>query len=116
MFAGEPHPCTWMASLRFFCCCFILLFATSYAQPAARFTQSMYTFDVLEEQPIGTTVDSVEALSGFGFALTGGTYSVSEQPNFMINSTTGVISTATVFDRDVVGAGAHWTGDPSSDW
>ena len=104
MFAGEPHPCTWMASLRFFCCCFILLFATSYAQPAARFTQSMYTFDVLEEQPIGTTVDSVEALSGFGFALTGGTYSVSEQPNFMINSTTGVISTATVFDRDVVGA------------
>ena len=64
----------------------------------------MYTFDVLEEQPVGTTVDSVEALSGFGFALTGGTYSVSDQPNFMINSTTGVISTATVFDRDTVGA------------
>ena len=81
-----------------------MLFATSYAQPAARFTQSMYTFDVLEEQPIGTTVGSVEALSGFGFALTGGTYSVSEQSNFMINSTTGVISTATVFDRDAVGA------------
>ena len=64
----------------------------------------MYTFDVLEEQPVGATVDSVEALSGFGFALTGGTYSVSDQPNFMINSTTGVISTATVFDRDTVGA------------
>ena len=64
----------------------------------------MYTFDVLEEQPVGAAVDSVEALSGFGFALTGGTYSVSDQPNFMINSTTGVISTATVFDRDTVGA------------
>ena len=81
-----------------------MLVATSYAQPPARFTQSMYTFDVLEEQPIGTTVESVEVLSQFGFPLTGGAYSVSDQLNFAINSTTGVISTATVFDRDAVGA------------
>ena len=103
MFASEPHPCTCMASLRF-CYCLIVLVATSYAQPPARFTQSMYTFDVLEEQPIGTTVESVEVLSQFGFPLTGGTYSVSDQPNFAINSTIGVISTATVFDRDAVDA------------
>ena len=64
----------------------------------------MYTFDVLEEQPNGTTVDSVETFSAFGDPLTDGTYSVSDQPNFMINSTTGVISTSTVFDRDADGA------------
>ena len=103
MFASEPHPCTCMASLRF-CYCLIVLVATSYAQPPARFTQSMYTFDVLEEQPIGTTVESVEVLSQFRFPLTGGAYSMSDQLNFAINSTTGVISTATVFNRDQVGA------------
>lgn len=65
----------------------------------------MYTFDVLEEQPIGTAVDSVQALSGFGLPLTdGGAYSVAEQPHFTINSTTGEIDTAIVFDRDAVGA------------
>ena len=62
----------------------------------------MYTFDVLEEQPIGTTVDTVEALSIFGLPLTGGTYSVSDQAEFTINAATGVINTATVFDRDAV--------------
>ena len=101
MFATEPRPCTWMASLRL-CCCLLVLSAVSNAQPPARFTQSMYTFDVLEEQPIGTAVDTVEALSIFGMSLTGGTYSVSDQAEFTINATTGVISTATVFDRDAV--------------
>ena len=62
----------------------------------------MYTFDVLEEQPIGTAVDTVEALSIFGLPLTGGTYSVSDQAEFTINAATGVINTATVFDRDAV--------------
>ena len=66
MFASKLHPCTWMASLRF-SYYLIVLVATSYSQPSARFTQSMYTFDVLEEQLIGTTVDSVEVLSQFGF-------------------------------------------------
>ena len=102
MFAREPHPCTWMASLKL--CCVLVFCALSNAQQSARFSQSMYTFDVLEEQPIGTTVDSIEALSTFGMPLTGGTYSVSDQPNFMINSTTGVIGTSIVFDRDADGA------------
>ena len=99
MFAIEPRPCTWMASLRF-CCCLLVLSAVSNAQPSMRFTQSMYAFDVLEEQPIGTPVDTVEVVSIFGMPLTGGTYSISDQPNFTIDPTTGVISTTTMFDRD----------------
>ena len=104
MFVAEPRPCTWMASLRFYCCCLLVLSAVSNAQPSARFTQSMYTFDVLEEQPIGTAVDRVEAVTLFGTPVIGGTYSISDQQDFTINATTGVISTATVFDRDAAGA------------
>ena len=104
MFATEPHPCTWMASLRICCCLFVIISAVVNAQPSARFTQDMYTFDVLEGQPIGTTVDTVEAVSFVGLPLTGGTYSVSDQPDFTIDPATGVISTVVVFDRDPVGA------------
>ena len=97
MFATQPHPCTWMASLRVCCCLFVMISAFANAQ---RFTQTMYTFDVLEGQPIGTTVNTVEAVSIFGLPLTGGTYSLSDQPDFTINQATGMIITAVVFDRD----------------
>ena len=49
-------------------------------------------------------MDTVEAVSFVGLPLTGGTYSVSDQPDFMIDPAAGVISTAVVFDRDPVGA------------
>jgi len=74
------------------------------AQPPAQFDQTMYTFEVLEEQLVGTEVDEVQAISDSGLPVTDGTYSISNQPHFTINSSTGVIRTAAVFDRDVLGA------------
>jgi len=85
------------------CCSFAALITISNAQPPAQLQQPRYTFEVLEEQLVGTEVDEVQALSSFGLPVTDGTYSISSQPHFTINSSTGVIRTAIVFDRDIPG-------------
>ena len=108
MFLTKPHPCTWKASLMLSCLVAALVTICN-AQPPAQFDQTMYTFEVLEEQLVGTEVDAVQAISTFGLPVTDGTYSISNQSHFTIDSSTGVIRTAVVFDRDVLGAILQYT-------
>ncbi|XP_054647394.1 protocadherin Fat 4 isoform X1 [Dunckerocampus dactyliophorus] len=59
-------------------------------------TQVRQEFQVLEEQPVGTYVGQIETRASF-------TYRFSESHKlFAINSTTGVISTSSVIDRELL--------------
>uniref|UniRef100_A0A3Q3MB37 Protocadherin Fat 4 n=1 Tax=Mastacembelus armatus TaxID=205130 RepID=A0A3Q3MB37_9TELE len=73
----------------------ILLMLWTLSQYSAS-SQVRQEFQVLEEQPVGTYVGTIETKPSF-------TYRFSESHKlFAINGTTGVISTSTVIDREIL--------------
>uniref|UniRef100_A0A3P9NIR3 Protocadherin Fat 4 n=1 Tax=Poecilia reticulata TaxID=8081 RepID=A0A3P9NIR3_POERE len=74
---------------------FVLLMLWTLARSCAS-SQVRQEFRVLEEQPVGTYVGTIETKPSF-------TYRFSESHKlFAINGTTGVISTSSVIDREVL--------------
>ncbi|XP_062874781.1 protocadherin Fat 4 [Trichomycterus rosablanca] len=72
----------------------LLIFWTLWQSSTS--SQVRHEFQVLEEQPVGTYVGTVETRPGF-------TYRFGESHKlFMINGTTGVIRTSTVIDRETL--------------
>uniref|UniRef100_A0A3B4CZQ3 Protocadherin Fat 4 n=1 Tax=Pygocentrus nattereri TaxID=42514 RepID=A0A3B4CZQ3_PYGNA len=72
----------------------LLLFTLWTSSPCSSSSQVRQEFQVLEEQPVGTYVGTVETRPGF-------TYRFSETHRlFAINATTGVVYTSSVIDRE----------------